>query len=44
MVIIRFFEDLLIQMLIEQMVKHIHYAIGLLYAFPWQDWLAALWL
>lgn len=40
MVIIRIFEDLLIQMLIEQMVKIIHYAIGWLYAFPWQMWLA----
>ncbi|MFL1501714.1 hypothetical protein ACI77N_10995 [Pseudomonas sp. S191] len=38
--IIRIFEDLLIQMLIEQLVKHIHYAIGWLYAFPWQMWFA----
>ena len=40
MVIIRFFEDLLIQMLVEQLVKHIHYALDWLYAFPWEVWFA----
>lgn len=36
MVLIRLFEDVLIQLLVEQMVKHIHYVIDWLYAFPWQ--------
>lgn len=36
MVIFRLFEDLLIQMLNEQMVKLIHYTFDWLYAFPWQ--------
>jgi len=37
-VIIRFVEELLFQMLIEQMVKQIHYVIDWLSAFPWQLW------
>lgn len=40
MVIIRIFEDLLIQMLIEQMEKHIHYAIDRIAGLPWQLWFA----
>lgn len=40
MVIIRLFEDLLIQILIEQMDKYIHYAINWLVALPWQVWFA----
>jgi hypothetical protein len=39
-VIIRFVEELLFQMLIEQMVKQIQYVIDWLSAFPWQVWFA----
>jgi hypothetical protein len=35
-VIIRFFEELLFQMLIDQMVKQIHYLIDWFNAIPWQ--------
>lgn len=40
MVIIRIFEDLLLQMLVEQMMKNIHYAIGWLSVLPWEVWFA----
>lgn len=40
MVIIRFFEELLIQMLVEQVMKNIHYAIVWLNALPWEVWFA----
>lgn len=33
--IIRFFEELLFQMLIDQVMKQIHYVINWLSAFPW---------
>lgn len=40
MVIIRIFEDLFLQMLVEQMIKNIHRAIGWLSALPWELWFA----
>lgn len=38
MVIIRIFEDLFLQMLVEQMIKNIHCAIGWLSALRWELW------
>jgi hypothetical protein len=35
-VIIRFFEEVIFQLLLDQMVKQIHYMFDWLSAFPWQ--------
>lgn len=36
--IIRFFEEILFQLLVEQLLKQIHYVIDWLNTFPWQLW------
>ena len=36
----RFFEDLLFQMLIDQVLKQIYHLIEWLNTMPWQAWLA----
>ena len=36
----RFFEDLLFQMLIDQVLKQMHHLIEWLNTMPWQVWLA----